>query len=117
LAYERKLKQKLTTEPIFEGELFAGQWIRFEDLAGPGFAQPDCFIIQEAGILLFEAKLTQSPLAWPQMEALYAPLLRWIYQLPVSCVQVCKNLRQDEDSIVQSFDKIFNGATLHWMGD
>jgi hypothetical protein len=27
------------------------------------------------------------------MLALYAPLLRYIYELPVVCLQVCKNLR------------------------
>lgn len=69
------------------------QWLRFVDDAGPGCAQPDLFLVLPTHVLLLEVKLTHTEFAWPQMEGLYVPLLEYVFERPVTTVQVCKNLR------------------------
>ncbi len=105
LAYEkvvgRELKRQVKAGEL-EGELRLGQWILFADSNGPGWAQPDAFILMENRILLLEAKLTQTDSATPQLLSLYLPLLRKIYNLPILCVQVCRHLRYVPKKLVES---------------
>ncbi len=105
LAFEkvvgRELK-RLVGDELLDGELFLGQWILFNDKFGVGWAQPDAYILMEERIFLFEVKLTQSDSAVPQLLSLYLPLLRKIYNLPILCCQVCKNLRYIPKKLVET---------------
>lgn len=102
LAYEkvvgRKLQRMLRDKEL-EGKLHLQQWILFADESGVQWARPDAYLIMPLsnrvlpGILLIEAKLTQTDSATNQLLGLYLPLLRKIYNVPILCLQVCKNLR------------------------
>ena len=64
------------------------------------WAQPDHYIITDERILLMECKLTQTDSATPQLLSLYLPLLRFIYEKPIICLQVCQNLRYVPQKLV-----------------
>jgi hypothetical protein len=74
-------------------ELRAGQWIRFYDAHGPGWAQPDFFIVAPSCVLVYECKLTEYEATDQELLGLYAPLLAHIYQRPIVRVGVFKHLR------------------------
>lgn len=71
----------------------AGQWFQFVDINGIGHAQTDFYIVCPRSVLLIECKLSQTQKAFLQMAQLYVPLLEFVYQLPVSTLLACKNLR------------------------
>jgi hypothetical protein len=99
LAYERKVHKHLLRQQELEqlpGELFAAQWLVFKDMNGIGYAQPDFFLILDDMVVLFEAKLTQRADIAEQMLGLYLPLLTKIYNRPICCIQVFKNLINSE---------------------
>lgn len=98
------------------GTLYRGQWITFTDANGPGFAQPDYFILQPEQVLLFECKLTQTEEAWRQLRSLYGPLLAHIFERPIISVQVCHNLTSTPPIIITSPSSSKDGAILHWLG-
>ncbi len=76
-----------------EAQVFANQWIRFEDAGGEGFAQPDVFVQTPKEIIIFECKRTWTLKAWVQLYDLYMPLVhRAVGLRPTKCIQVCKNL-------------------------
>lgn len=110
LAYERVVGRHLKSEiqaGHLGGTLVLSQWILFLDKNGYGWAQIDAFILpppdsQDVPILLIEAKLTQTDSATAQLISLYLPLLRKIYNRPVVCLQVCKNLRHLPNKFVES---------------
>jgi hypothetical protein len=119
LAYEKKLGKKLDRlikTGKLSGRLFSKHWFHFEDQNGPGWAQPDFFILEPGRVTCFEAKLTQTTAAWDQLEKLYRPLLEFTFKRPVRSIQVCKNLRERDETIIRSFSELHNGATLHWLG-
>jgi hypothetical protein len=74
-------------------ERYFQQWLCFRDAAGPGFAQPDSFVVGSRAVLLVEAKLTYSLDGDHQLQYLYGPLLEELFGLPVLRVQAFKNLR------------------------
>jgi hypothetical protein len=120
LAFERKLGkklQRLLDSGKLSGKLFAKHWFQFQDANGPGWAQPDFFILEPHRVTIFEAKLTQTPAAWEQLHGLYQPLIEMAFKRPVVCVQVCKNIRWRDETLIRSFAEIHNGATLHWLGN
>ena len=95
-AYERlvgRTLKRLISGGELLGELRLQQWILFADANGVQWARPDAYLISDGGILLIEAKLTQTDSAAYQLLGLYLPLLRKIYNVPTLCLQVCKNLR------------------------
>lgn len=119
MAYERKLGKKLDRllkTGKLSGQLFYDHWFHFEDDNGEGWAQPDYFILSPHRVICFEAKLSQTPEAWRQLNDLYQPLLEFAFKRPVIAVQVCKNLRERDETIIRSFAEIHDGATLHWLG-
>lgn len=93
-AVGRYLIRQMNLQRI-RGELIQEQWLEFYDANGRGYAQPDHYIIMSGKIVLIECKLTATIKAYYQMTDLYRPLLRHIYDLPVTCVQICKVLRRD----------------------
>ena len=104
-SYERVVGRELKRQVgdgRLSGELFLGQWIAFSDQHGYSWAQPDAYILMKERILLLEAKLTQSDIAVSQLLSLYLPLLRYIYELPILCIQVCHNLRYIPRKLVEN---------------
>lgn len=123
LTYERKvarLLKRLNAEGELPGELYLSQWIAYEDKNGQGFAQVDAFLVRDDLILLVEVKLTQTDYAKGQMLKLYLPLLKKIYQRPVVCLQVCKNLRRVPENKSTALELVKNPKpgvwTWHWLG-
>jgi hypothetical protein len=106
----------------FGAEAFVGQWIRYVDLLGPGWAEIDAYIVRPEVVVVCEVKLTQQSHAFYQMESRYVPLLRFIYQRPVVMLQICKHLVEKipphlkrlptELLIHPQHDKY----TCHWIG-
>lgn len=99
-----------------KGELHSGTWLYFSDENGPGYAQPDHYVVQDNRVLLIECKLSQTPRAWVQMRKLYKPLLEMYYNLPVLCIQACRNLREDDGNIISSMVDLRDGLTWHYIG-
>lgn len=99
--------------------LMPARWIWFEDEGGPGWAQPDFFIVLPDSIALLECKLTQRASAWNQMADLYVPLLDWIFDRPVRQFQVCQNLRTPARLIkLESvLDETIESGTVHLLPD
>ena len=124
-SYERvvgRALKRMLFDGTLQGELFLSRWIMFSDQNGVGWAQPDAFILMDDQILLFECKLTQTETAHPQLLSLYLPLLRHIYNRPILCLQVCKNLRQIPKKFVESPRELLanpgSGVYLwHFRGD
>lgn len=104
LAYEKKVGkvlQRMIRDGELSGELHLQQWILFADNGGVQWARPDAYLIHTGGILLIECKLTQTDSAVPQLLGLYLPLLRQIYNVPILCLQVCKNLRYIPSKLIE----------------
>jgi hypothetical protein len=94
LRFERAVGKALRRlAPAWDAELFSGLWFRFHAAStGLDWAQPDHFLILDDRVLLLECKRTQTPAAWHQLAAVYAPLLAYMYELPVVGVQVAHYL-------------------------
>src|SRR4029450_10699432 len=73
---ERKFQRMISSNLPSGAPLFHSQWIEFEDLNGPGYAQPDCFLELRSRIICFECKLTETLAGYSQLHSLYGPLLR-----------------------------------------
>lgn len=69
--------------------LLHNPWIRFEDLNGLGWAQPDLVIPENDHVRLIEVKLTRRPV--DRQVALYGSLLGAIFGLPVRSTLVFHN--------------------------
>lgn len=118
----RRLSSRIK-EGELPAELISGQWFRFEDSRGPGYCQIDHYLICPGFIILIECKLTHTDYALDQMDKLYKIILEHIYQVPVVCVQVCKNLRRDRnppDLITDISELVFKPRrglhTWHYIG-
>jgi hypothetical protein len=95
LRYERKFGKHLhrvANRLVPRPEILHGQWIQFEDLGGPGCAQPDHLIKTEEAVWIFENKLSYREEGWWQLTGLYSPLVKAIWDLPQILVQVVRNL-------------------------
>jgi hypothetical protein len=97
-AYEKKVWREIkrwAKEQGLEPEFH--RWIQFIDSNGDGWCEPEGWVeLPDGRLLLFEAKLTGTELGKLQMEWLYAPLLRNIFERKVICLHVCK-WRTDRD--------------------
>lgn len=98
--------------------MLCGPWLAYTDANGAGFAQPDIVVYDPAHVLwVFEAKLSQTPHAWAQLERLYLPLLARCLPAPRYCaVQVCKVLTDGGANIAAKPAELVDGATWHWLG-
>lgn len=101
-------------------EALSQQWIAFVDANGPGHARPDYFITFEDRIILFECKLSQTEHAFLQIDGLYRPLLKHIFNRPVVGVQVCKNVRTRGEYLEDIYAAIAlrqeGNYVMHWLG-
>lgn len=105
-AYERKAVKHIRRQlvrlqeelPRFHSKrpiYYPGQWIKFLDISGRGYAQPDLFIHTGSKIVVFECKLTRHPVAEQQIALLYWPLLYRLFKLPLVGVEVFCNAGED----------------------
>lgn len=110
----------------FHGAAKHGQWIKFEDQNGIGFAQPDILFPSGEELFVIESKYTWVPEACTQIAFLYKPLLECIYPTAkiwgiVTCKVltqwgakqqvVCSNL--DDAMVLARTGKM---PVLHWIG-
>ena len=118
LTYEGKVCRELLRRFL---AVRVGQWIQYADAIREGYAQPDCYVVLEKSVLVFEIKLTQCLAGELQIVELYRPLLELLYRKPVVGIMVCKNIvyepvaliRRPEDLMDSVDPRIF---TWHWLG-
>lgn len=111
VAYERKFAREARRQ--YGASAVSGQWLRFTDDAGLGLAQPDTYALLPERIILFECKLRETDLAWPQLH-FYAQLLEALLRRPVTQIQVCKILTACRNP-VRDFDEIASRGVFHWL--
>lgn len=72
-----------------------GQWFKFEDANGVGFAQPDLLLgLGHRTVAILECKYSWVPEGHSQMELLYAPIVMAALRPDrLVLVQICRNLR------------------------
>lgn len=108
LTYERRVGKSLKA---IWSHVRSGVWFEYRDSDGqPRWCQPDHFVPLAKTVILFECKLSEKEEAWQQMRCLYAPILEMHYQLPVTCVQVCRFLRTGNGLILDP------RQALEWPG-
>lgn len=113
IRYEKKVVKRIKERcdspraNDISARVYPGQWISFEDAAGIGYAQPDCYLICLGFILLLECKLTYTDYAWEQLTGLYMPLLKDIYEVPVVPIQVCKNLVNHVPNMIKDIRDLY----------
>lgn len=115
MGYQRKLGRELRRRFPNVRE----DWINFCDANGPGWAQPDFFVVRENSVLCFEAKLTQQD-AWGQLQ-LYRSLLFHIFRRPILCILVCKYVKAVPlGGFILAPEDLPEGqelnCTWHWLG-
>jgi hypothetical protein len=104
-----------------KGILKKGQWIHFRDSNGNGFAQPDFVLQYDDLTIILDAKLTHTPLARPQLEKLYKPLISSLLpENPVICIEVCHNAASvPTDEWIRGLDEIYEKDLpfyiWHWL--
>lgn len=87
-AYENAFERFLNRQAIPH---IPHQWVLYEDAGGSFYAQFDEVIPCEKHVVLLELKLTYRFDAWKKINRLYRPLVREIWQKPVTTVQVFKS--------------------------
>jgi hypothetical protein len=104
-------------------ELLSGQWIKFRDANGPGYAQPDFLLILPDVLAILDSKLTHTPMAERQLRGLYLPLAACIWPGRVTlCVEVCHNVGGGgvTTGYVRELEDVFSVDlplyTWHWLG-
>lgn len=118
LRYERELAKALPSAKH-------GQWIRFADRHGLGFAQPDFLIELRDVVVVLETKYTWVAEGHSQIELLYRPLVETIWRKPVIGIVVAKVLTPDcrQLAVWRSLDEALNAGlggersgVWHWIG-
>lgn len=119
--FEAKVQEELARRlaGFGGGRLYTDQWIRFFDANGPGWAQPDAFIVQRKDLWVFECKLTFVDTAVEQIRDRYAPLLTELFPgLHPWLVVVCHDLSGPRGGRVPPFirdlDEIFDAPAAPW---
>lgn len=117
MTYEKKIR-RLTRDWTREQDLdfYPAQWLSFCDAHGLGWAQPDSFIDRGDVVIVIECKLTQADGAESQCCELYKPLLERIFQKPVICIQVFKNLRYEiRGKMLNDFSDLLTLTEGYWL--
>ena len=120
MTYQRKVARRVH-ELFAEYDVIESQWLAYGDRNGPGYAQPDVYVLTDHAILCFEAKLTQCDAGALQIAQLYRPLLTRLYRRPVVGVLACRNivfdvgnwLVRDPRTLLAEDGNIY---TWHYMG-
>lgn len=81
LAYQHKFTKLLERRASSYGweAILVEPWIRYEDANGDGLASPDAVLIRPGHLAVFEVKLSWTPAAAEELQLLYAPLCRDIW--------------------------------------
>ena len=134
LRYERKFGRELRRRCLREGDdLRPGQWFKFVDENGPGYAQSDVLFLRGHCLFIFECKLTYRPEGWDQLNFLYSPLCAAVWPgLRQRLVLVCHSLGGFDPSTscgaveVAALDDVLGPSEssspepprflLHWLG-
>jgi len=117
--YEKKVRSVLSYH--FPAARF-GEWIRYRDLHGTGFAQPDAFLALRDRLLCFECKLSSRQDGAGQIASLYKPLLYHIFGLPVVGVVVMKYIYSEPNYLIEdprealSLPLHIEGVVWHFIG-
>lgn len=75
-------------------EILKGPWLYFEDRAGKAVCQPDILLNPPSlPLYIIECKLSYKEGAETKLLDFYRPILERLYDKPICCVQVCRNLR------------------------
>ena len=84
-----------------------GQWLRFKDNNGLGFAQPDIIFASASALHIVECKLTDTSEADSQIKELYLPLLAALWAGPIHQIVVVKYLSPltQRSRVVGSWDE------------
>lgn len=98
-----------------------GQWFKFLDAEGVGYAQPDFLLFSGDVVYAIECKLGNIPAGRAQLRELYFPVLKQAYGLPVRGIVIARHVTEDPEPklIVHSlYDAIRASAeripTLQW---
>ncbi|MCF6238468.1 MAG: hypothetical protein L3J79_06610, partial [Candidatus Marinimicrobia bacterium] len=118
-AVQRYLKRELTRLEV-KGKFRCDKWLAFLDANLSGYAQPDCWFETVDVVFCFEIKRSATPAAWSQLELLYRPLLKMLFNKPVVTIQVCKFLRLKHPTSTLS-DILHHASAerflIHWNPD
>ena len=118
LRYERLVGKALP-------EARRGVWWEFEDEEGVAWCQTDFLIPRGDGWVLAEVKYPWTPMAYAQVQELYAPVLKWVLRRRfLGAMLVCKNLlpQTPRDAICgglgAGIDAIGSVGlpVVHWIG-
>lgn len=120
------IKYEQSLAEAFGARAKHGQWIKFEDSNGLGFAQPDILYPLGDTLFIIESKYTWVPEATSQISLLYRPLLECIYPTAkIEGIVACKVLtafgatRQVVCSDMDQAIALARGGQmpiLHWIG-
>ena len=96
------------------------QWLRFVDNGGVGYCCPDYLMISRGTLWVVECKLTDWDEAEAQMQNLYVPVLRALWDGEISSVTVAKHLSPHtrRDAVVTTWDAALSATrpVLHAFG-
>ena len=84
-AFERRAMRVLSKRIP---DIVQGQWFKYEDVNGHGFAQPDMYVVRDDAVFLFELKTKENDRAWLQLYNLYKPILEFYFKKPVYVLQI-----------------------------
>lgn len=100
-----------------------GMWLRFRDVNGWGYAQPDVVLRGSREVVIVECKLTYTKAALRQLEGLYMPLLEMLWGLPTRGIVACRGLTREiaAEDVCGSFPLALAAAkqapsVWHWLG-
>lgn len=122
LRYERHFGMYLGAKNIPYSH---GQWLKFSDLKGTNYAQPDYISELEDRVYIWENKLTQKAEGELKLEKLYVPLVRALFpDKAVFPVMVFRNILWQPDRLFDSIDAVLllrkrdseKISHLHWIG-
>jgi hypothetical protein len=124
LTYQKKVSKLIYELFDAEADVYVEQWISYVDRRGPGYAQPDVFLVFPGHTVCFEAKLTQCEAGLLQISQLYRPLLRSIFKRPVVGVLACCNIVSSPGQYLLRSPELVAGGlgckeetyTWHWNG-
>jgi hypothetical protein len=100
-----------------------GQWLIFQDSAGPGYCQLDFYFECADGIVVLESKLSWVPEGHSQLELLYRPVVEKIWGKPMIGLVITKRVTPEcKGAIAQNLPSAISAArsvrnvVLHWTG-
>lgn len=88
--FEKELAKKL---PLARH----GQWFKFMDSNGVGYAQTDILFFSDEAVFCIEVKLGNVPAGRAQFLELYKPILEHVYERPARGIVVARYVSEDPE--------------------